>query len=637
MIYFISNQQRTQYIGDVKFEVKEGKNDYIKTSTIEECLEYFKDTEEIGVDTETTGFDPYRDRILSLQLGDFNNQFVIDSSIDFTIFKELLETRVILGQNLKFDLRFLYKLGIHPKKLYDTFLAECVLTTGFTERGLGLKDLGLKYCNVELDKSIRGVIHKEGLTDRVIKYGADDVKYLSTIKEKQLLEINKWGLQNILDLENEVLKVFSLMEYNGIPFNPTKWIEVSEQVEKNTKELEDKLDTLIYQLGTKDLPNINSITKYCNIWKQGSLFFDIKERDCNINWASPAQKLKLLRDLGFKLESVGDKDLQRNKSKHPIFNLLIEYSKQNKLATSFGKDFLKFINPVTKRLHPNYWQILSTGRISVSEPNINQIPAHGELATKIRSAFEAPEGYKIVGGDYSGFELRIIAEFSQDPLWLQAFREGGDLHSILCSKTFDIPIEDVKKSFPGKPEFKYRDVQKTINFGLAYGMSEFKLADTMQISVEEAKGIIAKFFSVVPKVKQFLDMLGYSGRTRGYIRTPEPLRRIRWYQNWEKAYKESDSKVLGEIERASKNMPIQSTNANVIKLAMIRVQKIIDENNYPVQIIMQVYDELQCLCKEEFAEEWRIILEKIMIESAEEIIKSIPIVADCKISDYWSK
>lgn len=168
-------------------------------------------------------------------------------------------------------------------------------------------------------------------------------------------------------------------------------------------------------------------------------------------------------------------------------------------------------------------------------------------------------------------------------------------------------------------------------------MSEFKLADTMQISVEEARNIIAKFFSVVPKVKQFLDMLGHSGRTRGYIRTPKPLRRIRWYQNWEQAYNNGESKVLGEIERASKNMPIQATNANVIKLAMIRVQKIIDENNYPVQIIMQVYDELQCLCKEEFAEEWRIILEKIMIESAQEVIKNIPVVADCKISDCWSK
>lgn len=360
MIYFVSNQKKIKYLGNKILKVKEAVNDYIKSSTVEECLEYFKNAEEIGVDTETTGFDPYKDKVLSLQLGDFENQFVIDSSIDFKLFKELLETRLILGQNLKFDLRFLYKLGIFPKRVYDTFLAECVLTTGFEERGLGLKNLGLKYCNVELDKSIRGVIHKEGLTDRVIKYGADDVKYLSSIKEKQLLEIEKWGLQTILNLENEVVKVFSLMEYNGIPFNPTKWIEVAEQVEKNTKELEDKLDTLIYQLGTKDLPNNNKLTKYCNIWKQDSLFFDVKERDCNINWASPTQKLKLIKDLGFKMESVGDKELQRNKSKHPIFPLLIEYSKQNKLATSFGKDFLKFINPITNKIHPSYWQVLKS-------------------------------------------------------------------------------------------------------------------------------------------------------------------------------------------------------------------------------------------------------------------------------------
>lgn len=373
MIYFVNNQKRIKYLGNKILKVREVVNDYIKSSTVEECLEYFKNTEEIGVDTETTGFDPYKDKVLSLQLGDFENQFVIDSSIDFRLFKELLETRLILGQNLKFDLRFLYKLGIFPKRVYDTFLAECVLTTGFEERGLGLKDLGLKYCNVELDKSIRGVIHKEGLTDRVIKYGADDVKYLSSIKEKQLLEIEKWGLQTILNLENEVVKVFSLMEYNGIPFNPTKWIEVAEQVEKNTKELEDKLDTLVYQLGTKDLPNNNKLTKYCNIWKQDSLFFDVKERDCNINWASPAQKLKLIKDLGFKMESVGDKELQRNKSKHPIFPLLIEYSKQNKLATSFGKDFLKFINPITNKIHPSYWQVLSTGRISVSDPKQNWV------------------------------------------------------------------------------------------------------------------------------------------------------------------------------------------------------------------------------------------------------------------------
>lgn len=168
-------------------------------------------------------------------------------------------------------------------------------------------------------------------------------------------------------------------------------------------------------------------------------------------------------------------------------------------------------------------------------------------------------------------------------------------------------------------------------------MSEFKLADTMQISVDEAKKIIKRFFSVVPKVEEFLNMLGNLGKSRGYIKTPKPFQRIRWFPKWQSAIETDDFKELGTIERASKNMPIQSTNANLVKLAMIKVQNAIDSNNYPVQIIMQVYDELQTICKEEFAEEWRGILERLMIESAQEVIKSIPVEVDCKINSCWSK
>jgi len=269
--------------------------------------------------------------------------------------------------------------------------------------------------------------------------------------------------------------------------------------------------------------------------------------------------------------------------------------------------------------------------------NINQIPSHGELATKIRASFEAPEGYKIVGGDYSGMELRIIAEFSKDPTWISVFNRGGDLHSELCAMTFGIPIEDVKKPFPPKPEFKYRDVQKTVDFGLSYGMSEFKLADTIQIDVKEAKKLISKFFSIVPQVEKFLTTIGNLGKTRGYIKTSKPFSRMRWFQQWQTAIETGDLKILGEIERASKNSPIQGSNADIVKLAMINIQKIIDENNYPVEIIMQVYDELVCLVKEEFAEEWKPILEQEMITAAQIVIKSIPVEVDCKISTCWKK
>ena len=630
MIFYVSNQKRLN------------TSDKIQEAKIQDCIDYCQNIDEIGLDTETEGFDPYTNSLLSIQLGDFNNQFVIDcKTIDINILVELFKSKnkLFLFHNAKFDLKFLYHYGIDVQNVYDTFLTECILTTGYAneERQLALDAVTIKYCGVKLDKSIRGTIHREGLTDRVIIYGADDVKYLPSIKAAQLPQIKQYSLENVLELENNVVKVFARMEYNGAPLNKDKWLQVTEQVEKNTQELEKQLDTLIYTEGTKSLPQINSLTKYCNIYKQGSLFFDIQERDCNINWASPAQKLKLLKDLGIKIDSVGDRELQKNKTKHAVVPLLINYSKQNKLATSFGRDFLEYVNPKTNRVHGNIWQILSTGRISISEPNINQIPSHGELATKIRASFEAPKGYKIVGGDYSGMELRIIAQFSQDPLWLKVFNEGGDLHSELCAATFKIPLSDVKKPFPPKPEFKYRDVQKTVNFGLSYGMSKYKLADTLQISVEEAEEIINQFFSVVPKVKSFLEGLRDLGKRRGYIRTGKPFSRIRWFPKWDNARETQSFSVLEEIGRASMNTPIQGSNADVIKQAMINIQNRIDGENWPVQIVMQVYDELQTICREDRAEEWREVLEFEMKKAAQIIITSIPVEVDCKISDYWEK
>lgn len=231
-------------------------------------------------------------------------------------------------------------------------------------------------------------------------------------------------------------------------------------------------------------------------------------------------------------------------------------------------------------------------------------------------------------------ELRIIAEFSQDPLWVNSFKEGQDLHSVLCAATFDIPITDVKKETPFKKGVTYRDIQKTINFGLAYGMSKFKLADTMQISVDEADAIIKRFFKVVPKVEYFLNTLGHLAKTRGFIKTAPPYSRIRWFEGFDN---KDNFKRLGEIERAGKNSPIQGTNADIIKLALINVQQYIDDNNLPINILLSVYDEIQTECPKELAESWKMQLDTIMVSSASRVIKSVPVVVDCKIADYWDK
>lgn len=231
-------------------------------------------------------------------------------------------------------------------------------------------------------------------------------------------------------------------------------------------------------------------------------------------------------------------------------------------------------------------------------------------------------------------ELRIIAEFSQDPVWLKVFKEGGDLHSELCAKTFGIPIEDVRKPSHFKADIDYRSIQKTINFGLAYGMSKFKLADTMEIDVEVADEIIQKFFNAVPQVKEFLDKLGELGKKRGFIRSPKPYNRYRWFDGWDNS---DDFKRQGEIERASKNMPIQAGNADLTKLAMVELYDEIKRNNYPVDIIHTVHDEIQCEVDEDFAEEWAGIMQRIMLESGRIIVKQIPMSVDCTVSDHWTK
>lgn len=628
MIYLISAQRRLY-------------TDFIMSSTWADLSCFVADKEVLGLDTETSGYDPYICELLLIQIGNHENQFVIDwkAAPNIEELDKILHSGCTwLLHNAAFDYRFIYHLGLNIPKIYDTFLAEALLTAGYENPELSLLHLGMKYCDIELDKSIRGVINREGLTDRVISYAANDVKYLEDIKNAQAPYIKQWNLENVLNLENEAVKVFARMQYNGMPFNPAKWTEVAVETSAMAKESINQLDEVIWKERTK----YPKLLQFCKLYRQQDLFDpEVFYRKTHINWNSPAQKLKILNFLNISVTSVADKELQQNKLRHELIPLLIGYSKTAKLVSSFGYKFLQFIHPVTKRIHSSIWQILATGRISMSEPNMQQIPSHGTLANKIRASFVAPSGYKIVSGDYSGMELRIIAEFSQDPVWLKVFRDGGDLHSELCALTFNIPLSDVKSSFPPKPDLKYRDVQKTIDFMLAYGGSEYKLSSVMQISIKEAKKIIDKFFSLVPKVQSFLSDLGNAGRNRGYIRTPHPFTRIRWFPDWEiinhRNPSAKDYSLLGSIERESKNMPIQSTNANITKQALIYLQEEIDLNNYPVEILITIHDEILTLCKEEFAEPWKDILEEIMIKAAQLVIKTIPVVVDCKINNFWEK
>ena len=600
--------------------------DNIPSSSLNSCIEYLQQFDYVGLDTETEGFDPYTKKLLLLQVGNKEIQYVINClDIDISPLKEVLESKIILIHNAQFDWRFMNHYGIDIKNIYDTFLAECILTTGYDsdDRDTSLKGVAKKYCNVELDKSIRGDIHK-GLTEAVIEYAARDIEFLEDIMNAQLVEINKWDLRRVLDLENRAVRVFSKMIYTGIAFDKHKLKEVTDELVVINTNLIEQLDNIIVEEAINK-PKLKKFTKI-----QYDMFD--KVRGTTINWSSPAQKTFVLNALGINVTSVNDKTLQFNKTKHKIIPLFIEYSKYAKLTSSFGKELLTFINPVSQRIHSNIWQILKTGRISMSEPNLQQIPAHSTLGRKIKACFIPREGYKLVSADYSGFELRIIAELSQDNLWVNTFKEDKDLHSILCCETFNIPIEEVKNPFPPKPDISYRFLQKTLNFGLSYGMSKYKFADTAQISVNEADKIIKRFFSKVPKVEEFLNMLAKTAVYLGYIRTDLHYKRIRWFPKLDKEV----FKTVGETERAGKNSIPQGVNANTTKQALIDLQEIIDKNNYPVYLLLSIHDEIITECREDFIDTWKNILEDTMIKAAQIVIKTIPVKVDSVVSDYWT-
>lgn len=381
-------------------------NDIITESTYQELYKFVSKLQECGVDTETRGFDPYTCNLLSIQFGNLETQFLIDCEKEQHLQRKLeiifKLDKLWLFQNAKFDLRFLYHLNIRPNKVYDTFLAECVLYTGynFSKKDkpyyidTSLKGLAAKYCRVDLDKTIRGNIHREGLSDSVILYAVNDVKYLSLIKEKQLKFAVEKKLENVLDLENKVVKVFAQMEYNGVKIDKSKWSNVSNQIDKELLDIKGNLNNIV----------INEQPLLINfINRQLDMF--ISETKCTINWASSLQKKKLINKLGLDVDATNERELMRVRHKHPIVKQLLDYSKKNKLSTSFGKKFLAFVNRESGRVHYNIWQILQTGRISIEKPNVNQIPSKGELGKIIRSCFIPEEGNVIVGGDYSGRKI----------------------------------------------------------------------------------------------------------------------------------------------------------------------------------------------------------------------------------------
>jgi len=648
-------------------------------ATVEESIEYLKNLDVIGFDTETRGMDPFTKELLSMQLGDESKQYVIDClTVSPKLYKELLESKVLIMHNAKFDLRFLYYHQIVPTKIFDTFLVERILTTGIDTIRRSLDAVVYRYCKIELDKTIRGNIHREGLSMRVIKYAADDVKYLHQVKRKQEVALTEKQLNKTASLDNQFVCVLAYIEYCGMYMNSIDWQT------KCDEDLKD-LDTIKKQLDQFILDNADVYPKFVD--NQLSLFD--AGITCKINWASSKQVIPFMQSLGVDTltkdkitgmmkDSVDKKVLGPQKKKHTIIPTYIEYTEHQKVVSTYGENWLGYINKVTGRVHSNYNQIMNTGRLSSGQkgnpkkglpqmPNMQNIPSDN----RTRGCFQAEKGNVLIVSDYSGQEQIVLANKSLDKDLLEFYSKGlGDMHSFIASKIFpelsDLTLDEIKDNHKGK-----RQIAKGAGFAINYGGTGITIAQNLNISMEEGEEVYKAYFKAFPGLANYFKVEKKRAIELGYIQFNNVSGRkcfIPFFEEFQKLHKEiyetegfwdsykleksMDSTIFkthfkpkvreyfmkrGDIERMSLNYPVQGSSADITKLAGIYFFRYLIDNDlvFKVKLPNVVHDEWLVECPEDMAPELSKVLQDCMERAGDVFCKTVKLKAEPMITKTW--
>ncbi len=557
----------------------------------------------VFIDTETTGLDPYSAELVLVQIMAGEKVFVINvksagpDQLGFSILRRILEDQAILkiGHNLKFDIKFL-KRHLFPdltiRNLFDTYLAESLLTAGLSDKGdLSLKALAEKYLGLELDKAQQNSFSDKEISRSQLDYAVNDVKVLEPIFRRQADKLAQAGLADAALLEFAIAPAVADMELAGMLLDLGKLRILKKTLEARLAQLETELHELAGE-------------------KEPTLFGDMSK----VNFNSPAQVKEIFANLGISLESTGIGVL--SKIDHPLARTLVEHRKVSKLLSSFVKPLPDHINKHTGRIHPDFYQTgTEAGRFTCEKPNAQQIPKEQEW----RDLFTAPAGYQIITADYSQIELRILAEYSQDPAFLDAYHHGHDLHARTASEMFGVPLEEITK--------EQRNVAKTINFGLCYGMTAKGLAARLGIGLEQAEKFIHAYFRAYPRVKDTLQRLGMQAVRRHYSETLSGRKRY---------YPPVDS-FSGQksLERKGRNTPIQGTCGDILKKAIHYLMEAL--RPYDAQIINLVHDEIVIEVAEHQAAAVKEIVKAEMIRAGKDFLKTVPVEVDLMIDQTWRK
>ncbi len=562
----------------------------------------------LALDTETAGLDPHQDELLLVQFGTASRQALVDPR---AVGAEALAAifhpdRVVVLHNASFDLKMLFHrfgsaLRLGSARIADTMLAEQILRNGrksdVVMQGFSLKALAERYAQMELDKSVRegfyGATSLDRLTEAELAYAERDVEATWKVFARQLPELERDGLLKTCAIEGQAQLGFAQLEHTGCPFDADAWRALVADASARGGEVRRELDAHFAAVADRDL--------------FGELTLDYDDDE---------QVLAALRKLGVDPGTVRREVLQS--VGHPAAAALAVYREHRRLVTTYGEGFLGHVHPKTGRLHPRFKSGAATsGRASCSEPNLQSIPA----GSRFRQCFRASADRRLVTADYAAAELRIIADRSGEPYFLDALCRGDDLHARVATRLFG---REVSKTV--RPDLRAR--AKAINFGIVYGMGPSGLAGQLGCRLREAEQLLDAYFRAFPRVRDTLESTARQSLERGYAETVAGRRH--WLTDLRR-----DGADEASLSRVARNMPIQGTNADMVKVAMARLVRAFEESGLDAKLVNMVHDELVVETAETEAEAVAALVRREMVSAGAEFVKRVPMTVETHISESW--
>lgn len=617
-------------------------------SSFIELRAWLKNRKWVTIDTETAGGDTNDTQVLMFQIGDQYNQWVIDCR-DYGIgsLKGVLEsTRIMkIGHNIKYDYEVIKaEFGIEMNNVWDTMLGEYLLPNYDKAKGyFSLEETHLRYYNENpygnqlslfdpwIPKHKRNEISKklfEPFTRAEVHYGSTDIVTTSKVFVAQKEALIQEDLLEVMNLEREFVLVLGDMELNGMPIDIPRWLELAEWSRTKLEETEEVLTEQ-----HPDVLNWNSSRQVATLFKAIGVPIAVVDKE------------KSREEVVYK-DSVQEIVIKEHMDRFPIVRDYLAYKRYQKLSSTYGEKFLKYVSPVTNRIHSSFHQILNTGRTSSTSPNMQNV-----VSEKVdfkegkwwREAFKAEKGNTFVICDYSSQELHIVADKSKDKEMLRILRERGDLHKAAAAALYDKKEEDVTPA--------ERKQGKITNFAIVYGGGDDKIAEFFKIPRTKAKKMRLNYFKRFPSLLEFqnqsyayalqnghilIDQLGRKFYIKEHAELLE-LKKMAEDHNCSPAIRKRYLKLSGKIFRDSANYPIQGTAASMSKFAGVLIRKESQKNPGLFKILLLIHDEWVVECETKDAEQVKSIVEACMSKAAKAFCKSVQVPAEAIISHKWLK